>query len=102
MSGGTRGPNGSIETWRRRMEAIDDQLVGLLNSRAVCALEIGRLSRTTVQAEEAAGGGYGYAALERVRRLSPGPLQADTVQRLFEPIVEEGLRLEGRPAEVIK
>ncbi len=35
----------SIEDWRRRIDEIDRQLVELLNERARCAIEIGRLKR---------------------------------------------------------
>ena len=35
----------SIEDWRRRIDAIDRQLLELFNERARCAIEIGRLKR---------------------------------------------------------
>ena len=34
-----------IDGWRRRIDAVDEQLVRLLNSRSACAVEIGRLKR---------------------------------------------------------
>jgi chorismate mutase len=82
------------------MEAIDDQLVRLLNSRAVCAFEIRRLIRSLAAAERAPE--CRDADLERAARASPGPLPPETVQRIFRSIVQEGLRLETRSPEVIK
>jgi chorismate mutase len=81
-----------IEEWRRRIDAIDDQLVRLLNSRSACVVEIGRIKRALglpVYSPEREG-----ALLERVLRENPGPLDRGAVQRLFERIIDESRRLE--------
>lgn len=85
----------TIEDLRGRIDAIDDQIVSLLNARAACAIEIGRLKR-----------GQGLAVLQRERehavihrsrevtaRLG-GPLSEDAIGRLFERIIDEARRLE--------
>ena len=46
----SRGPRrtwarAAIEQWRRRIDRIDSQLMGLLNSRSACAVEIGRIKQ---------------------------------------------------------
>jgi chorismate mutase len=81
-----------IEAWRRRIDAIDAQLVRLLNSRSACAVEIGRLKRRLglpIYAPEREA-----AILERVERDSTGPLEPTAVRRVFERIIDESRRLE--------
>jgi chorismate mutase len=86
-----------IEEWRRRIDAIDDQLVRLLNSRSACVVEIGRIKRAlgvpvySPEREE--------ALLERVMRENTGPLDRAAVQRLFERIIDESRRLERLAGE---
>lgn len=86
-----------IEEWRRRIDAIDDQLVRLLNSRSACVVEIGRIKRALgvpVYSPEREG-----ALLERVMRENTGPLDRAAVQRLFERIIDESRRLERLAGE---
>lgn len=81
-----------IESWRRRIDAIDSQLVRLLNSRSACAVEIGRVKRALglpVYSPEREA-----QILERVGRDNPGPLDTLAVRRVFERIIDEGRRLE--------
>jgi len=88
---------GRIEEWRRRIDAIDDQLVRLLNSRSACVVEIGRIKRALglpLYAPERE-----VALLERVLRENPGPLDGAAVRRLFERIIDESRRLERLAAE---
>jgi chorismate mutase len=88
-----------IEEWRRRIDAIDDQIVRLLNSRSACVVEIGRIKRALglpLYAPEREG-----ALLERVLRENPGPLDGPAVRRLFERIIDESRRLERLAAETV-
>lgn len=86
-----------IAEWRRRIDAIDDQLARLLHSRSVCAVEIGRIKRRVglpvyAPAREA-------AILERVCREHRGPLEPTAVRRVFERIIDESRRLERMAGE---
>ena len=86
-----------IDEWRRRIDAIDDQLVRLLNSRSACVVEIGRLKRALglpLYSPEREG-----ALLARLLRENTGPLDRGAVQRLFERIIDESRRLERLAAE---
>ena len=88
---------GRIEEWRRRIDAIDDQLLRLLNSRSACVVEIGRIKRALglpVYSPEREG-----ALLERLLGENPGPLDRAAVRRLFERIIDESRRLERLAAE---
>lgn len=97
-----RAPDGAaalaqIESWRRRIDLIDTQLMGLLNSRSACAVEIGKLKHALglpVYSPEREA-----AVLERVMRENPGPLDPMAVKRVFERIIDEGRRLERMAAE---
>ena len=87
----------AIESWRRRIDQIDQQLIGLLNSRSACAVEIGRIKRSLglpIYSPEREAW-----ILERVMRDNPGPLDPLAVRRVFERIIDEGRRLERMAAE---
>ena len=77
---------------RDRMDELDARLVSLLNERASCAQEIGRLKDTVglkvyqPQRER--------EVLDHVRSENAGPLDADAMTRLFERIIDEARRLE--------
>jgi chorismate mutase len=81
-----------IHQLRHRIDEIDQQLVRLLNERAGCALEIGRVKEERGQpiyqpAREA-------DVLSNVRRANMGPLDDGAMTRLFERIIDEARRLE--------
>ena len=81
-----------IEEWRRRIDAIDEQLMRLLNSRSACAVEIGRIKRRLglpVYSPERE-----KWILDRVVRENPGPLDPMAVRRVFERVIDESRRLE--------
>jgi chorismate mutase len=91
------GSVAEIEDWRRRIDSIDDQLMGLLNSRSACAVEIGKIKRVLglpVYSPEREAW-----ILERLMRENPGPLDALAVRRVFERIIDEGRRLERLGAD---
>jgi len=83
---------GDLDDLRRRIDMLDEHLVRLLNARAACALEIGRIKREermdiyqpTREAE----------VLANVNRLNTGPLGPQAIQRLFERIIDEARHLE--------
>ena len=86
-----------IEAWRKRIDLIDSQLMGLLNSRSACAVEIGKLKHVAglpIYSPERE-----KSILERVMRENPGPLDPTAIKRVFERIIDEGRRLERVSAE---
>lgn len=82
----------TISTLRERIDALDEQLVRLLNERAACALEIGRakeaLGVAVYQPERE------QEVLEHVAGVNGGPLDGQAIRRLFERIIDEARRLE--------
>jgi chorismate mutase len=77
---------------RTQIDAVDEQLVVLLNARAAHALAIGWLKE---QAHEPVYQPAREAeVLVHVRSVNQGPLDDGAVTRLFERIIDEARRLE--------
>jgi chorismate mutase len=81
-----------LEDLRKKIDALDDALVRLLNARAACALEIGRVKKriglAIYQPSREA------EVLDHVQHLNPGPLDDGAIRRLFERVIDEARRLE--------
>jgi len=81
---------------RRRIDDLDELLVRTLSARAACALEIGRqkklLGLEIYQPTREAH------VLAHVQQINPGPLNNESMKRLFERVIDEARRLE-REAE---
>ena len=81
-----------LEGWRKRIDAIDQQLVELLNERSRCAVEIGhikkRMKLPAWQPERE------MEILRNIVKSNPGPLDDAAIRRLFERIIDEARSLE--------
>ena len=85
----------TLDDLRNDIDRVDEVLVRLLNERARCACEIGRLKKTlgleVYQPERE------KHVLEHVRSIAvEGPLGPDAIARLFERIIDEARSLERR------
>ena len=82
----------SIEDWRRKIDEIDRQLVQLLNERSKCAIEIGKikhdLNMRVYDPERE------HEILRRIKETNDGPLDDESLQRLFERVIDECRRIE--------
>jgi chorismate mutase len=81
-----------IGDWRAKIDAIDTTLLHLLNVRAGFALEVGRLKGETglalrVPARE-------REILARMTALNPGPLDTAAVQKIYQHILDESIRIQ--------
>jgi len=80
-------PKKEIFRWRDRIDAIDLELVKLLNERTQCAEEIGKIK--LLLGLDA----YSPEREEEVKRnvtaANCGPLSLKAMQRLFERIIDE-------------
>lgn len=87
-----------LEDLRKRIDLLDESLVRLLNARAACALEIGRVKRAMgvpiYQPEREA------EVLKNVQAANTGPLEEAAIKRLFERIIDEARHLERVAEEV--
>ena len=87
----------SLDDLRRDIDRVDEVLVRLLNERARCACEIGRLKKE--QGIEVYQPEREKQVLDHVRGVAvEGPLGPDAIARLFERIIDEARRLERRVA----
>jgi chorismate mutase len=90
--------NAELDDLRKRIDLLDESLVRLLNARAACALEIGRVKRTMgvpiYQPERES------EVLKNVQSVNRGPLDQDAIKRLFERIIDEARHLERIADEV--
>jgi len=84
---------------RDKIDAIDGQILQLINQRASCAMEVAR----TKISEGETGTFYRpdreALVLRRIKELNPGPLSADTAARFFRELMSSCLALE-KPLEV--
>jgi chorismate mutase len=85
----------TIDELRQRIDQLDERLVELLNERANCALEIGRLKQSlgleVYQPDREAD------VLHHVQshlKQTGGPLGGDAIVRVFERIIDEARRIE--------
>jgi chorismate mutase len=87
-----------LEDLRKRIDLLDESLVRLLNARAACALEIGRIKRQMgvpiYQPQREA------EVLNNVQAVNNGPLDQPAIKRLFERIIDEARHLERIAEEV--
>ncbi len=81
-----------IEDWRKEIDLIDEQLIRLLNRRARCAIEIGRIKRQAGLAIYSPA--REVEVIAHVVKLNGGPLDREAVRRLFERIIDESRRIE--------
>lgn len=85
----------SLATLRERIDAIDAELLRLLNERGECAQQVAAAKRAL--GEEAAGfyrPEREAEVLRRVRAANPGPLPDAALVRLFREVMSECLALE--------
>jgi len=84
---------------REQIDAIDSQILQLINQRASCAMEVAR----TKISEGETGTFYRpdreALVLRRIKELNPGPLSDNTSARFFREIMSSCLALE-KPLEV--
>jgi chorismate mutase len=81
-----------IGDWRAKIDAIDTTLLHLLNVRAGFALEVGRLKGESglalrVPARE-------REILSRMTQINPGPLDTAAVEKIYQNILNESIRIQ--------
>jgi chorismate mutase-like protein len=85
----------TLDDLRKDIDRVDEVLVRLLNERARCVCEIGRLKKE--QGIEIYQPDREKDVLRHVKEVAcEGPLGPDAIGRLFERIIDEARRLERR------
>jgi prephenate dehydrogenase len=85
--------NNTIEKWRAEIDAIDDELLRLLNARASLAAEIGlakKLSRAPLRDPDRE-----RKVLARVCKSGDGPLDGDGIKKIFKTIIDQSRRIQS-------
>jgi chorismate mutase len=81
-----------LEVWRIKIDEIDLQLVKLLNDRARCATEIGKVKLTL--GLDAYSPRREEEVMKNVTTCNAGPLSTQAIRRLFERIIDESRSVE--------
>lgn len=83
-----------IADWRKKIDALDEQIVKLLNERAACAIAIGDIKHKNSaaiyepQREQ--------QVIEHACKVNPGPLVGDQVKDIYERIMDVMRSLQRR------
>ena len=80
-----------LEDWRKEIDVLDQKLLKLLNRRAECAIEIGRIKQAIAQPIFVPE--REMSILNRTLELNEGPMDAEAVRRIFQQIIDESRRL---------
>lgn len=86
-----------LDDWRKRIDAIDQQLVKLLNERSKCAVEIGHVKKS--KNLPAWSPEREMQILRNVVKANHGPLDDAAIRRVFERIIDEARSLERHVME---
>src|SRR5258705_12779539 len=93
MSTGPTNPdNPSLEDLRRQIDALDDQIVPLLNARAQIVVQIGKLKQQSgvpIYAPDRE-----KAVLEKVRKINKGPLANRCLEAVYRELMSGSFALE--------
>ena len=85
----------TLDDLRNDIDRVDEVLVRLLNERARCACEIGKIKKE--QNVDIYQPDREKQVLNHVRSVAAqGPLDPEAIVRLFERIIDEARRLERR------
>lgn len=87
----------SVDEWRARIDAIDRQVLDLLNERAALAVQIGQVKRESAQEVYVAE--REQQLLEELVRANPGPLPGEAVQAVWREILSASRAMQ-RPFRV--
>ena len=83
-----------ISDWRKKIDEVDAAVLKLVNLRADMAIEIGKLKSQEgiglrVPARE-------REIVERMQAANPGPLDAESIAKIYETIVGQCIRAQER------
>lgn len=84
----------ALKAVRTEIDRIDDELVRLLNARARCALEVGRIKHASGALGDLYRADREAQVLRRARELNTGPLSGDEIARLMREVMSSCLALE--------
>ena len=87
----------SIEDWRSEINAVDDELLRLLNMRAQLAVQVGQSKK--LAGIDLCDPAREREVIDRVTRANQGPLDEQAIAELYGCIIRESRRVEARAME---
>lgn len=75
-----------IEGWRRKIDELDTQLVKLINERATCAVEIGKLKQHSAMPVYEPD--RERIIFDNIARLNAGPLSHIQLRQVYERLID--------------
>ena len=88
-----------LESVRARIDAIDDEILRLINERADAAREVARIKRESGEDGDLYRPAREVEVLNRISAANPGPLATEDVSRLFRELMSACLALQ-QPVQV--
>lgn len=86
-----------IEDWRAEIDAIDNELLRLINQRARLAMKVGSLKKSA--GLPLSDPDRERSVVARACRANVGPLDDKAVAKIFRRIIRESLKLQARHIE---
>ena len=83
----------TIADWRKKIDELDRKLVELINERAKCAKEIGRLKRDTDMPVYEPD--RERIIFQNIAKANHGPLTDRALERIYERLIEAMRNLQG-------
>ncbi|MFC1606807.1 chorismate mutase [Candidatus Latescibacterota bacterium] len=83
---------GDIADWRDRIDKVDSKMLELLNERARCACEIGNIKAQNSM--DVYNPAREREIMSKLSELNEGPLSDNSIQAIYEKIIEECRTLE--------
>lgn len=82
----------NLSDWRERIDALDRQLVDLLNERMGCAQEIGRIKKAAGRAVRDPE--RERVLLDKLKAHNSGPIKDDSLEAIYRQIIQAAVDLE--------
>lgn len=76
----------NIEGWRRKIDELDSELVHLLNQRATCAIEIGKLKQNSAMPVYEPD--RERIIYDNIARQNQGPLSQMQLRQVYERLID--------------
>ena len=85
----------SLQTPRKEIDKIDDEIVRLLNERAQYVIKIGKLKKASDIQANLHTPAWEAEIMERLCKVNPGPFPNDALRAVYREIMSGSLALEG-------
>src|SRR5438552_11737474 len=85
----------SVQSYRKEIDKIDDEIIRLLNERARHVIEIGKLKKAQDSHANLHTPAREAEVLDRICKNNPGPFPSDALRAVYREIMSGSLALEG-------